>query len=116
MPIILKRFITYKKRESSKSLKRSKILNIYKSLILDNYNNVFIEDNSKDELEKRIPILIRNIPIIKPPSFIFPKDLLKIKKIYNRFKSIEDYKKYIDIFFQYKIIEYKNNEFINIDL
>lgn len=116
MLIISKKSIVYKKKENSKPLKRSKILDIYESLILNNYNNTFIENNSKNKLEKRTLILIRNVSIVEPPFFIFSKNLLKIRKIYNKFKFIKDYKKYIDIFFQYKIIEYKNNRFTNVDL
>ena len=112
----MKRSIAYKKKESFKPLKRSKTPNVYKSSTLDNHNDVFIKNNSKNELEKKTPILIRNIPIIKLPSFIFPKDLLKTRKIYNRFKPIKDYKKYIDIFFQYKITKYKNNKLTNTNL
>ena len=112
----MKRSIIYKKKESFKLLKRLKIFGIYKSLILNNYNNIFVENNFKDKLEKRILILIRNVSIIEFLFFIFPKDLLKVKKIYNRFKFYKGYKKYIDIFFQYKIVEYKNDRFINIDL
>ena len=99
MLIISKRSIIYKKRKSFKLLERLKILNIYKSLILANYNNIFVEDNFKDKLGKRIPISIRNVFIVEFLSFIFPKDLLKARKIYNEFKSYKDYKKYIDIFF-----------------
>lgn len=112
----MKRFIIYEKEKSSKLLKRLKILGVYESLILNNYNDIFIKDGFKDELGERIPILIRNIFIVEFLFFIFLKDLLKVRKIYNEFKFCKGYKKYINIFFQYKIVEYKNDGFINIDL
>ena len=99
LSIISKKFIIYKKKENSKLLERLKILNIYKLLILNNYNNIFIKNNFKNKLEKRILISIKSIPIIEFPFFIFLKDLLKVRKIYNKFKSYKGYKKYINIFF-----------------
>ncbi|TGO67428.1 hypothetical protein BOTNAR_0042g00130 [Botryotinia narcissicola] len=84
--------------------------------MLTSHDDVFVEDDFKDELEERTPTLIRIIPTIEPPSFTFPKDLLKARKIYNRFKPCEGNEKHVDTFFQYKITKYENNGLINTDL
>ena len=111
-----KRSTAYEKGESSKPLERPKTPGAYESSTLDNHNDAFVEDGSKDELGERTPTPIRNVPIVEPPSFTFPKDLLKARKIYDGFKPIEGYEKHVDTFFQYKIAEYENDGLTDADL
>ncbi|KAK6603828.1 hypothetical protein H4I95_05731 [Botrytis cinerea] len=111
-----KRSTAYEKGESSKPLERPKTPGAYESSTLDNHNDAFVEDGSKDELGERTPTPIRSVPIVEPPSFTFPKDLLKARKIYDGFKPIEGYEKHVDTFFQYKIAEYENDGLTDADL
>ncbi|KAK6600326.1 hypothetical protein H4I96_07652 [Botrytis cinerea] len=115
-PIISKRSTAYEKGESSKPLERLKTPSAYKSSILASHNDAFVESDSKDELGERTPTPIKSVPIVEPPSFTFPKDLLKVRKIYDGFKPCEGYEKYVDTFFQYKIAEYENDGLTDADL
>ena len=48
-----KRSTAYEKGESSKPLERPKTPGAYESSTLDNHNDAFVEDGSKDELGER---------------------------------------------------------------
>ncbi|RAL60530.1 hypothetical protein DID88_009726 [Monilinia fructigena] len=96
---------TYERGESSKPPERPKTPGAYESSMLASHDDAFVEGDSKDELGERTPTPIRNIPTIEPPSFTFPKDLLKARKIYDGFKPREGYEKHVDTFFQYKIAD-----------
>ncbi|RAL67680.1 hypothetical protein DID88_008421 [Monilinia fructigena] len=107
---------TYERGESSKPPERPKTPGAYESSMLASHDDAFVEGDSKDELDERTPTPIRNIPTIEPPSFTFPKDLLKARKIYDGFKPREGYEKHVDTFFQYKIAEYENDGLTDADL
>ncbi|RAL65012.1 hypothetical protein DID88_001120 [Monilinia fructigena] len=107
---------TYERGESSKPPERPKTPGAYESSTLASHDDAFVEGDSKDELGERTPTPIRNIPTIEPPSFTFPKDLLKARKIYDGFKPREGYEKHVDTFFQYKIAEYENDGLTDADL
>lgn len=115
-PIMSKRPSIFEKGESYKPPERPKTPGAYESSTLTSHDDAFVGDDSKDELGERTPTPIRNLPIHEPPLFTFPKDLLRAREIYDRFKPRDGYEKHIDTFFQYKIAEYENDGLTDADL